>query len=424
MRTQEVSLVDIAANMRRFVTMKEMGDMNIGKSGLAGDEQDGGGQELAPGVKPGSPSTGSGVSGDAQEPGAPGLPQGVSPSSPASLGSAAESTLSDGPVQEYKSQTPVANAAPPPPHAPPAAPAAPPPPAAPPAGAAPPDAGGGLKLPGAVKSAMIDGLSQLLDKLSSVAEAVNGAAVDDTAPVPPQLGQMFEGCDAILDGLMSQYGVPDPDAAQAPPGGAPPPPAQKSADGAAMSEIAMAAAGVAKAAVAVSTAKIGRKMAQPRLTMLKQAYDILSGLLKELVEQHGATDDIAGAPPPPQDLPPAPAEGMVPNSAPPQRQMAPAPQQKSLDDAPPAWAKKLVEDVQGLSASLSTLNARQTALSGTVTQVAKRAGIPLANQPEKTETPIAKSGVDATKPFVWGNDLAATAAANQTKNGAAAPVNK
>lgn len=89
----------------------------------------------------------------------------------------------------------------------------------------------GLRLPSEAKQGIMDGLSQVLDKVTALATMVGEAETDDQAAVPDDLGLALNQCAELLEGLATQYGSPPTDE-QAPPAGdqapdaaaSPPPP--------------------------------------------------------------------------------------------------------------------------------------------------------------------------------------------------------
>lgn len=62
-----------------------------------------------------------------------------------------------------------------------------------------------LKLPPDAKRAIMEGLSQGLDKLTALATIVGDADEDETAAVPDELVSALEQCADIVDGLADQY---------------------------------------------------------------------------------------------------------------------------------------------------------------------------------------------------------------------------
>lgn len=298
----------------------------------------------------------------------------------------------------------------------------------PPADAPPADApaAGGLALPGEVKQGLLDTLALLLDKMTTLAEMVNGATEQEGAAVPPELGQLLGETAMVFDGLVDQYA----------PGGeapaAPAPDGSMPAEEKALTPVAQAAASVAKAAVAISTSKAGRKMAGSRLSMLKQAYEILSGLLKELMDEN-LPEQAAAAPgvpaPAPAPRPAAPAPVAAPAKA---QQPAPAPAAKSQESE---TEKSLVEQKldqlltlvakSGAPAAASPEAAKIAALEATVRKQAAQLA-----EVTKAGTPRAKTAEAETPPtspaaprVVWDSDLAESAvrrrdAATKTANGA------
>lgn len=386
----------------------------------------------------------------------------------------------DAPVQAYKAEgdgPPIDGA--------PAAPAAP------------------VSMPGAARQSILDALESLLRTATTVAQIVQGATVDDTAPMPPELvAAMSE-----LGPLAAQLGAPPvapasgPPAADGPPaekaekpedkpgekpvgapfvGAAPPFEAEKGlvakdgdpltdlhssmqaamsalydvqmlslrepekaakvlalaqttlgtigakltalAAGVAMPEEMKAIAGDAAATTAgiamamkawtsksasAPISKAGKKMAATRLAMLKQAYEILSSLLKELMDE---TIEAGNAP---SLAPVAPAPTIVQQAAP----LAPPP-----PPVPPAKDAQLAKALEGLTGVLKSMThaapapqvptSTQTELvalrekvatqDAQLAEIAKsRGGEARGRQPEGGSPPQTKA------PFVWPDDHAA-----------------
>lgn len=300
------------------------------------------------------------------------------------------------------------------------------PPPPPPADAAPPDAPAppaetsapAISLPSAMRQSMLDGLAMLLEGLTVIAEMVNNATVDEAAAIPPELAQALTESETLFDGLVQQFAPAAEAAAEGAPAaaGEPPPPEQK-----AISEVALAATGVAKAAIAfVSLNKAGRKMAAGRLSMLKQAYDILSGLLKELMDEtmqeeqpQQPTEAAAPAAPsrqaPPAAPPPAPAPAakgadQVAKSDPPLDVKALLAQlEKAL--APRAPDPQLTELLAKVEKQESTIAEQQVQIQ----QLAKSSGVPQSKTSDSSDPP------PLPKPVVWDSDL--SKAAQKRRNG-------
>lgn len=80
-----------------------------------------------------------------------------------------------------------------------------------------------LKLPGAAKTGIMDGLAQCLDKATALATMVSDAEVDDAATVPEELGTALKQVGEMFSGMAQQYAPTGAPAASAD-GSAPPPP--------------------------------------------------------------------------------------------------------------------------------------------------------------------------------------------------------
>jgi hypothetical protein len=83
-----------------------------------------------------------------------------------------------------------------------------------------------LKLPKAVKDAMMDAAGQALDHFTSLAEVVSSAAEDDAAAVPPDLLAAFDAGSKMLAGVAAQFAGSEAPPGDAPPEGDAPPPAE------------------------------------------------------------------------------------------------------------------------------------------------------------------------------------------------------
>jgi hypothetical protein len=319
---------------------------------------------------------------------------------------------------------------------PPAPPPAPPPdPNAPPSNTAAPTDTPQISLPTAAREGLLTALGTLLEGLTTIAEMVNGATIDESATIPPELQQALGQTEEVFDGLVAQYapGADTDDAPPADPNAPPPatadtsaPPEQKASDGSPSDQIAMAASVVAKAAAAVAVSKAGRKMASGRLSMLKQAYDILSGLLKELMDesmgedQPQAAGQQQGTPPPAPQPPPPPAP-------PPAQKNASAPVAKAGTPVTSERVDHLIvllekalgpkpadPEVVELKKAMETQAAELASTKAELAKVSKATGTPNAGSVEGEAPPAPK------KPTVWEPDLAPKAAERLHQNRSAA----
>lgn len=174
-----------------------------------------------------------------------------------------------------------------------------------------------LRLPTEAKQGIMDGLGQVLDKLTAIAGMVGEAEADDAATVPADLGMALTQCADLIKGLADQYAPaapaegeqapPPPDAAAPAEAAAPPPPdmgkaaslAEKNlppprTDGSSMDPMNDSLSMQPKlAAIAgelmkvfgdeiVEAAKAGRKIAGSRYKKLSDLHVTLGTLLNEL----------------------------------------------------------------------------------------------------------------------------------------------
>jgi hypothetical protein len=217
-----------------------------------------------------------------------------------------------------------------------------------------------LKLPTAAKQALMDGLGQVIDKVTALASVVGDAETDDASAVPEELSTALKQVGEMISGMATQYagaGTAAAGADQAPaatsgaPSEAQPPPnpnagapAGKSADptakalpserhdgdniktllhdGDSFKTLLHKTVGAAHVELAAFERldKAGRKMAGARYKKLADLHDNLGKLLNELAydesaEASGAAAAAAGEaekakkPPPPPEKKPA-AEGV------------------------------------------------------------------------------------------------------------------
>lgn len=180
-----------------------------------------------------------------------------------------------------------------------------------------------LKLPAAAKESMLSGLSGALEKLSAVADMVNTAEVGDAAAVPPEIGQALGDVAAILTGLAGSGDAGGDMKAAGDAAGVEKAelddytamhvtleavrcrlwgamdliksdPAKAVAELQAAATMLQSASTMVTAKSAKSIAKAGRKMSKGRLSLFKQAFDIMATLLKEL-EDEGEEAAVAAA---------------------------------------------------------------------------------------------------------------------------------
>jgi hypothetical protein len=255
-----------------------------------------------------------------------------------------------------------------------------------------------LKIPAAAKQGLQDGLGQIIDKVTALAQIVGDAETDDTAAVPEELSTALNQIGQMATGMSSQYGggAPATDAAaadgtggpseQAPPANASPdmgknldgtekalPAPHKDApmktelhDGDSLSTIYRKAIAKANLEVAAFEAmeKAGRKMAGARYKKLSELHDNLGKLLNELAYDEAA--ETKGA---------SEAEAEKAKKTPP-------PPPKKDDKAEPAAAAKAdAPELAALQKELADLRAQL--------------GTALAKNGEN-ETKIAKLGTELT----------------------------
>ncbi len=288
-----------------------------------------------------------------------------------------------------------------------------------------------MKLPAAAKEAMLTGLSGALEKLSAVADMVNGAEVDDAAPVPAELGQALGEVAAILTGLGGGGDAKAAgDAAAAPGAGVEkaeldaytamhvtidaartrlwqaieiiakdPTKASEEIRAVAdmLSTVSTMVPTAAAKAVASAVAKSGRKMSKGRLSLFKQAFDIMATLLKELEDEGEDAAAQAAA---------AGAQAAATQAAAP---AAAGPLAKALDALSSFEPAKLaggIGEVLSIAKSLQTgiasLGAKVQAHDIALAKAAKSVPLPNSNPVE--------GATSATKtPHTWCDDLAAKA---------------
>lgn len=201
-----------------------------------------------------------------------------------------------------------------------------------------------LRLPTEAKQGIMDGLGQMLDKLTALATMVGDAETDDAAVVPPDLGLALRQCGEMCIAIADQYSPaaePAPEAAPpdaepaamaAPPPAAAPgevgkalPPAQADPltlaaqkDPLTMAPKTMQAAADLFKAMGdeiADVAKAGRKISGGRFKKLSELHDALGKLLNEL-----SYDDAAAA------------AGLLGEDAPPAKKAAGADVAKQLAD--------------------------------------------------------------------------------------------
>lgn len=150
-----------------------------------------------------------------------------------------------------------------------------------------------IKLPAAAKQALVDGFMAIFQQLAPVAELINGAEVDDAAPIPAEIVQAIEDAADALDELAERTmpAAPVEQSAGADAATATPPPADDEP--------------TEPAAKAVM--KAGRRIAKGRLEQLQgahelhgKAHELMGSLLKDLTmggARVGATPPAAAAKP-------------------------------------------------------------------------------------------------------------------------------
>lgn len=184
-----------------------------------------------------------------------------------------------------------------PPAAPPPQPGAPP--AAPPpaADASPAEtAKAAMKLPGAKKQELLDVLATVLEDLTATATAVGEAEVDDSAPIPPELGELLM---RGVEGLQAAAATVAP----APADGGDPGAAPAEAPPAAVAAAAPisnpgATQSLEQAAFKAAVAKYGSRLARPRLASLKQSLALIQQVVNECdVTPAAVAEAAAGSPP-------------------------------------------------------------------------------------------------------------------------------
>lgn len=105
----------------------------------------------------------------------------------------------------------------------------------------------GMKLPGAARKTLMEGIAKELDRLTKLAEALGSSTIDDTATVPADVGKYLAGSALSMGGLAKQFGgdVTIPSATD-------------------------------------TTQKRGAKMSAKRLGMLKSAHEGLGALIAQV----------------------------------------------------------------------------------------------------------------------------------------------
>lgn len=161
-----------------------------------------------------------------------------------------------------------------------------------------------LKLPGAAKQGIMDGLASALDKATALSTMIGDAEVDDAAVVPAELGAALMQVGEMFEGMATQYagsaadaadankppanegGQPPPTTAESPTGKALPPPhtdpGYKSElhDGDSLKQIYTKAIGLVGEMDALT--KAGRKIAGHRYKSLQDLHSTLGKLLNDL----------------------------------------------------------------------------------------------------------------------------------------------
>lgn len=304
-----------------------------------------------------------------------------------------------------------------------------------------------LKLPAAAKQALMDGLGQVIDKVTALASVVGDAEVDDAAAVPTELGTALTQTAQMLTGMSQQYSgdAPPADDGSAPPpqsDAASAPPENKSAEGApatkalppeqhdgdslktlmrdgdSLKTVLHKAIILAHAAI---VEKAGRKIAGHRYKQLEDLHGTLGKLLNDLSFDeateandvlNGAADDAAAAatkakkPPPP----PAKDDTKEPAAAKKSEEELTKKNAAASSDAPP-WAKEL----KGL---ITTTNERLEKAETKLEAVAK--GHPVSNG-GPVDGPVTKNAKDGEDAVQWAADMSAAVAkrkSNGTANGA------
>lgn len=258
-----------------------------------------------------------------------------------------------------------------------------------------------LKLPSAAQQGLMDGLAQVLDKLTALATMVGDAEKDDTASVPTELTTALNQVSEMIEGMSSQYGAPPPDetaaapsapgteAAGTPPATPPAPEAGKALDPAAKnlppeckdgssfkqelhdgdSLAQLLHKGIALAHTELATVdKAGRKMAGARYKKLSELHDSLGKLLNELAFDEASAAEAGKA---------------------------------GTEKIAKADESQLTELVKRANETIETLKKRLGEVEGTVAQVAKST-VPSNGGPLE--------GSGAPSEVKWGFDMSAEVA--------------
>lgn len=298
-----------------------------------------------------------------------------------------------------------------------------------------------LKLPAAAQQALMDGLGQVIDKVTALASVVGDAEKDDTAAVPEELNTSLTQIAQMLTGMASQYGGAGSAAAgagsaaagadtapggtngpseQQPPGNpnggadqgksldgtqkALPPehkdPGMKTElhDGDSLKTILRKAIAVAAAEVVAFEAleKAGRKMAGARYKKLAELHDNLGKLLNELAYDESAEAKGAAE---------AEAEKAKKPPVPPAKEDAPAAKSEPSPEVA-ALTKQVAELTEKLGAALAKSGEQETKIAKLGTElsaVSKVQGVSNAGPVDGPPT-----STDGSKPaVVWPVDMSA-----------------
>ena len=150
-----------------------------------------------------------------------------------------------------------------------------PPAAAPPAAA--PAAKQELTLTTAARDTMVAGLTDSLEKLTGLAQAVGEAAIDEAAPPSPEVGELLKQCAALLLSLAGDTA-----------------PAAEPAAAPAAAPVAAAAPAAPAAKVAEPTEKAGKKISSANLKKIKDAMGALKAVLDAAEPEAASTKKAEG----------------------------------------------------------------------------------------------------------------------------------
>ncbi len=286
----------------------------------------------------------------------------------------------------------------------------------------------GLKMPAAAKQAFTDGIAAALEQLAGIAQIVQSAEVDETAPPPTQLAGSVDETADMLDEIADQF-MPEENVAEsydaakkppAPPPGdpavaAPPPPVEKT-------DVQKAAhAKAEKRAIR----KAARRMSKGRVATLQsahamqgQAHELVGNLIKDIV----GGNEMMAAPPPEEKAAAAP-----PPPPPPVEKVDDAAIAKACTDAVQSEIAKALPDAIAKAVASALPSALTSALTPIVKALEGQAVTEAVHKAATVESGIPRAGSaegsggsgSAPKPVTWENDLSVGAVARKAAMDAA-----